>query len=79
MSITERLKGTQEMNTLQIDFKTTQTKKKERQVELEPLQEQVTQMIVQLEEEKKSMALAQREGATLMQEDITVQSVEALT
>jgi len=40
MSITKHLKGTQEMKNLQIELKTEQTKKKERQVELEPLQEQ---------------------------------------
>jgi hypothetical protein len=62
MSITECLKGTQDMKKLQTELKTTQTKKQERQDELEPLQEQATQMIVQLEEEKKSMAHAQTEG-----------------
>jgi hypothetical protein len=60
MSITERLKGTQEMKTLQTELKTMQTQKQERQVELEPLQEQATQMIVQLEEEKTSRAHAQK-------------------
>jgi hypothetical protein len=50
------------MKTLQTELKTMQTKKQERQVELEPLQEQATQMIVQLEEEKKSMAQAQHRG-----------------
>jgi DNA repair exonuclease SbcCD ATPase subunit len=73
MSITERLKGTQDMKKLQTELKTVQTKKQERQAELEPLQEQATQMIAQLEEEKKSMAQAQTEGATLMQEEITTQ------
>jgi hypothetical protein len=59
MSITERLKGTQEMKTLQTELKTMQTQKQERQAELEPLQEKATQMIVQLEEEKTSRAQAQ--------------------
>jgi uncharacterized membrane-anchored protein YhcB (DUF1043 family) len=67
MSITERLKGTQEMKTLQTELKTMQTNKQERQAQLEPLQEQATQMIVQLEEEKTSMAQAHSEGATLLQ------------
>jgi hypothetical protein len=40
MSIIECLKGTQDMKKLQIELKTTQTKKQERQDELEPLQEQ---------------------------------------
>jgi hypothetical protein len=56
MSIMERLKGTQGMKTLQTELKTMQTKKQERQAELEPIQEQATQMFMQLEEEKTSMA-----------------------
>jgi hypothetical protein len=36
-------------------------------------------MIAQLEEENKNMAQAQTESATLIQEEITTQSVEALT
>jgi hypothetical protein len=50
MSITERLKDTQDMKKLQTDFKTVQTKKQERQAELEPIREQVMQMIAKLEE-----------------------------
>jgi hypothetical protein len=79
MSITEHMKGTQDMKKLQSELKTAQTKKQARQAELEPLQEKATQMITQLEEEKKNMAQAQTEGATLIQEEITTQSVEALT
>jgi hypothetical protein len=56
MIITEKLEGTQESKTLQTELKTVQTRKQERQAELEPLQEQVAQMILQLEEKKKSMA-----------------------
>jgi hypothetical protein len=36
-------------------------------------------MIMQLEEEKKSMAHAQIERTTLMKEDIASQTIEALT
>jgi hypothetical protein len=36
-------------------------------------------MIAQLEEEKKNMAQVHRESTTLIQEEITTQSVEALT
>ena len=39
MSITERLKGTQEMKTLQTELNTVQINKKERQTQLDPLQE----------------------------------------
>jgi hypothetical protein len=56
MRITECLKGTQEMKTLQIELKATQMHKQERQAELEPLQEQESQMMAQLEEEKTSRA-----------------------
>jgi hypothetical protein len=56
MRITNCLKGTQEMKTLHTKLKKTQMIKQERQVELEPLQEQETKMIAQLEEEKTSMA-----------------------
>jgi hypothetical protein len=52
-------------------LKIKQTKKQERQAGLEPLQEQAARMIVQLEEEKKSMAYAHKEGATLMHEEVT--------
>jgi hypothetical protein len=79
MIIIKRLKGTQEMKNLQIELKTMETKKQERQVELEPLQEKEAQMIAQLEDEKKIVPQEQTEGATLMQEKVTVQSVEALT
>jgi hypothetical protein len=79
MSITKRLKGTQKMKTLQTNLKTMQTNKQERQTQLEPLQEQATQMISQLEEEKMSMAQAQSEGTTLLQEEIITQTFEALT
>ena len=78
MRITERLKGTQEMKILQTKLKTTQTNKKEIQAQLEPLQEQATQMIMQLEEEKTSMAQAHSESATLLHEQITTQIIEAL-
>jgi len=66
MSITECMEGTQDMKKLQSKLKIVQTNKKERQAELEPLQEQAAQMIVVLEEENKSMAQAQTEGATLI-------------
>jgi hypothetical protein len=79
MRITKSLKGTQEMKTLQTKLKTSQTNKQEREAQLEPLQEQVALMIVNLEEEKKSMAQAHSEGTTLLQEEITTQIVEALT
>jgi hypothetical protein len=68
-----------DLKKLQAELKAMQMQKQERQVEVEPLQEQAAQMITQLEEEKKSMAQAHIESATLIHEDITAQSVEALT
>ena len=50
MSITEHLKGSEEMKALQTELKTTHINKQERQGQLEPLQEQATQIIAQLEE-----------------------------
>jgi hypothetical protein len=44
--------------------------KKERQAQLEPLQEQATKMIVQMEEEKTRMVQAHSECTTLLQEEI---------
>jgi hypothetical protein len=79
MSITECLKGTQEMKTLQTELKTAQINKQARQAQLEPLQEQATQIIVELEEEKTRMVQAHSESATLLQEQITTQMVEVLT
>jgi hypothetical protein len=74
MSITERLKGNQDLKKLQADLKAAQMQKQERQVEVEPLQEKAVQMIVQLEEEKRNMVQgAQTESTTLIQEEITMQ------
>jgi hypothetical protein len=46
---------------------------------LEPLEEQETQMIMKLEEENKSMSQTHSEGLIVLQEEITSQTVEALT
>jgi hypothetical protein len=54
------MKGTQDMKKLQSELKFAHTKKKARQAELEPIQEKATQMILQLEEEKKNMTQAHR-------------------
>jgi hypothetical protein len=79
MSITKRMKGTQDMKKLLSELKTTHTKKQQRQAELEPHQEKAAQMIMHFEEEKKNMTQAQMECTTLIQEDIIVRSMEALT
>jgi hypothetical protein len=46
---------------------------------MEPLQDQATQLIAQLEEEKKNMAKTHAECTTMVQEEITMQNLEALT
>lgn len=71
MRITERLKGTQEIKTLQTELKTVQIDKQARQAQLEPLWEKVTQIIVELEEEKTRMEKEHSESAALLQEQIT--------
>jgi hypothetical protein len=79
MTIIECLKGMQDMKTLQIDLKTAQINKQERQAQLEPLQKQATQIIAKLEEEKIRMVQEHSECTTLLQEYTTTQMVEALT
>jgi hypothetical protein len=53
--------------------------KQERKEELEPLQEQATHVIAQLEEENTSRSHEKVESTTLIQEDITTQTIEFLT
>jgi predicted nucleic acid-binding Zn-ribbon protein len=45
MPITERIKGAQEMKKLQAELTTVQTQKKERQAQMEPLQERVAEVL----------------------------------
>jgi hypothetical protein len=66
------------MKKLQSELQTAQTKKQARQAELETLQEQASQMIAQLEEEKTSRVQMQADTAALRQEEIIVQTIEAL-
>jgi predicted nucleic acid-binding Zn-ribbon protein len=79
MSITERVKGMQEMKTLQAELKTAQNNKQARQAQLEPLQEKATQIIVKLEKEKTRMAQDHAESTESLKEHITTQRVEELT
>jgi hypothetical protein len=79
MSITERLKGTQDMKKLQAELKVAETQKHEIQVQMEPLQDQAMHMITQLEEEKSNMVQAQIECVVMIQEDITMQALEVFT
>jgi hypothetical protein len=53
--ILEKLRIAQEMKNLQIEVKNIQEERQTRQAHLEPLQEQVEQMITTLETEKTSM------------------------
>jgi predicted nucleic acid-binding Zn-ribbon protein len=77
MIIIECFKGTQEMNTLQIELKTMQINRQARNSQFEPLQEQETQIITELEEENTRMVQTHIESATLLQEYIAFQMVEA--
>jgi hypothetical protein len=79
MSIIEHLKGAQDMKKMKEELIATPTWKHERKVQMEPLQYQEAQLITQLEEEKRNMVKAQAKGATIIQEEITMQTLEVLT
>jgi hypothetical protein len=55
MSITEILKGMQEIKNMKMELKTAQKNKQAKQAQLESLQEKTTQIISDLEEEKTRM------------------------
>ena len=78
MSITERVKGTQDMKKLQEQLIILQTQKKERQAQMELLQKQAAEVIAQVEDSKKNMAQNQTECAGMINDEITVQVLEAL-
>jgi hypothetical protein len=61
MKITEHLKGVQDMKKLQAELIVAQTQKKDRQAQMEPLQELAAEVIAQAEEAKKNMAQTQAE------------------
>ena len=79
MSIIERLKGTQEMKTLQTELKIVTINKRARHAHLEPLREQATHIIAEMEEEKTRMVQAHLDNTSLLQEQITTQMVELPT
>jgi hypothetical protein len=79
MKIIEHLKGVQDMKKLQAELIVAQTQKKDRQAQMEPLQELATEIIAQSEEEKKNMAQTQAECTEMIWEEITVQVLDALT
>jgi len=58
MSITEHLKGAQDMKKMQEELIATLMRKHERQGQMEPIQYQEAQLITQLEEEKRNMVKA---------------------
>jgi hypothetical protein len=78
MQITECLKGVQDMKKLQEELIAMQTQKKDRQAQMEPLQEWAVEVIAQAEEAKKNMAQTQAECAEMINEEITVQVLDAL-
>jgi predicted nucleic acid-binding Zn-ribbon protein len=78
MSITERVKGAQDMKKLQAELITAQTQKKECQAQMEPLQERATEVIAQAEEAKTYMAQTQAECARMVSDEIAVQILDAL-
>ena len=52
MSITQRIKGVQDMNKLQAELTNAQTQKIEHQAQMEPFQERVAEVLTQAEEAK---------------------------
>jgi hypothetical protein len=78
MKITEHLKGVQDMKKLQAELIVTQTQKKDRQAQMEPLQELAAEVIAQAEEAKKNMAQIQAECTEMINEEITMQVLDAL-
>jgi hypothetical protein len=78
MSIMEHIKGAQDMKKLQAELIVAQTQKKERQAQMEPLQERATEVIAQAEEAKTYMAQTQAECARMVSDEIAVQVLDAL-
>jgi predicted nucleic acid-binding Zn-ribbon protein len=79
MIIIEILKWMYEMNNLQMELKTAQKNKLERQDQLEPLQEKVVKIIAEMEVENTRMAQVDVESVDFLKEDITMCMVEELT
>jgi hypothetical protein len=75
MKITEHLKGVQDMKKLQAELIAMQTQKKDRQAQMEPLQELAVEVIAQAEEAKKNMAQIQAECTEMINEEITSASI----
>jgi hypothetical protein len=69
MSITERVKGAQDMKKLQEELIVAQTQKKERQAQMEPLQEWAAEVITQAEDEKNNIAQTQAKWAEMISDE----------
>jgi hypothetical protein len=78
MLITGHLKGVQDMKKLQVELISMKTEKKDRQAQMELLQEREVEVIVQEEEAKKKMAQIQGECAEMINKEVTVQVVDTL-
>jgi predicted nucleic acid-binding Zn-ribbon protein len=78
MSITERIKGAQDMKKLQAELTIAQTQKKEHQAQMEPFQEWVAEVLAQAEEAKTHIAQTQAECTELISDEIAVQIVDTL-
>jgi hypothetical protein len=77
MPITERVKGAQDMRKLQAKLIVAQTQK-ERQAQMEPLQERAREVIAQEENAKKNMAQTHAKCAEMISDEIEVQVLGAL-
>jgi hypothetical protein len=66
------------MKKLQAELIVAQTHKKDRQAQMEPLQERETKVIVQAEYAKKNMVQIQEQCTEMINKDIATQVVDAL-
>jgi non-homologous end joining protein Ku len=75
MQIMKHLNGVHDMKRLQTKLIATQTQKKDRQAQMEPIQEQAVEVIGEEEEAKKNMA---QTHAKMINNDSTMQVLDAL-
>jgi hypothetical protein len=76
MSLSEKIKTTMEMKNLQAEEKAVQVQKMVRQAQLEPLQEKVEQLVIEIDATKMNIEWIGLEGGELLQNPVTAQLVE---
>jgi hypothetical protein len=74
-----RLRRTTEMKNLQVEEKVVQAQKIARQAQLEPLQEKVEQLVMEIDAAKACLKHIGLEGGEILRPPVTVQVVEAMS